>query len=156
MTSAMTTNLDRGVMPIKYENGQVMLIDQRLLPERIEWVDATGLAEMCEAIANMTVRGAPSIGVAALSGSPVNRCDWQISALGLRNFSPISIKHDNDCKTRALRRSTYAGQPMRFSTLSATHFAARAASLKHCTWYQKRRSSLPVKSWKITSRPIKY
>jgi methylthioribose-1-phosphate isomerase len=59
------TNLDRGVMPLKYEGQRVMLLDQRALPERLEWFDATELESMCEAIKAMVVRGAPSIGVAA-------------------------------------------------------------------------------------------
>jgi len=64
----MTIKLDRGVMPIKYQQGKVMLLDQRALPKAVLWVDATGLTEMCDAISNMTVRGAPSIGVAAAFG----------------------------------------------------------------------------------------
>lgn len=66
--STPISKLDRGVMPIKFEDGKVWLLDQRLLPAGVEWVDATGLHEMCGAIANMTVRGAPSIGVAAAFG----------------------------------------------------------------------------------------
>jgi methylthioribose-1-phosphate isomerase len=41
------------------------LIDQRKLPETIEYFDATDIDRMCFAISDMVVRGAPSIGVAA-------------------------------------------------------------------------------------------
>jgi methylthioribose-1-phosphate isomerase len=60
--------LDSRVRPIKLENGRVLLIDQRLLPERVEIFDATALDAMCFAIRDMVVRGAPAIGVAAALG----------------------------------------------------------------------------------------
>jgi methylthioribose-1-phosphate isomerase len=60
--------LDSRVRPIRVENGHVLLIDQRLLPDRLETFDATTLDAMCFAIRDMVVRGAPAIGVAAALG----------------------------------------------------------------------------------------
>ena len=57
-----------GVMPLRFEDGRVLLLDQRLLPESLEYFDATELSDMCFAIKEMVVRGAPSIGVAAAFG----------------------------------------------------------------------------------------
>jgi methylthioribose-1-phosphate isomerase len=66
--SATTKRLDYGVMPLRVENGRVLLLDQRHLPDRVEFFNATGLEDMCFAIREMVVRGAPSIGVAAAFG----------------------------------------------------------------------------------------
>ena len=56
------------IRPIKVEGGRVLLIDQRKLPECLEYFDATHLDDMCFAIKEMIVRGAPAIGVAAALG----------------------------------------------------------------------------------------
>lgn len=56
------------LQPISVQDGRVILIDQRHLPERLEYFDATELSEMVFAIKEMVVRGAPAIGVAAAIG----------------------------------------------------------------------------------------
>ncbi|MGD1061563.1 MAG: S-methyl-5-thioribose-1-phosphate isomerase, partial [Methanomassiliicoccales archaeon] len=50
------------------EGHVVKMIDQRLLPHRLEIVSIRSAGEMAEAIRNMTVRGAPAIGSAAAFG----------------------------------------------------------------------------------------
>ncbi len=45
--------------------GVLRLLDQTLLPERVEWVTCATVAEVWEAIRRLAVRGAPAIGVAA-------------------------------------------------------------------------------------------
>ncbi|MBV8258372.1 MAG: S-methyl-5-thioribose-1-phosphate isomerase, partial [Actinobacteria bacterium] len=46
----------------------VVLLDQRRLPEEVVHVECRTIPELAEAIRNMTVRGAPAIGVAAAYG----------------------------------------------------------------------------------------
>ncbi len=48
--------------------GDLRILDQRLLPERVEHRDLRTLSEVAEAIRTMAVRGAPAIGVAAAIG----------------------------------------------------------------------------------------
>ncbi len=50
------------------KNQQLRLIDQRILPERLEVVACSDYQSVAQAIQNMTVRGAPAIGVAAAYG----------------------------------------------------------------------------------------
>lgn len=50
------------------EESRVKMIDQRLLPEKLVILEMTDFREIAEAISNMTVRGAPSIGAAAAYG----------------------------------------------------------------------------------------
>lgn len=50
------------------ETNTLRLIDQKLLPEEIRYLDLTTPVSVAEAIRDMTVRGAPAIGVAAAFG----------------------------------------------------------------------------------------
>lgn len=50
---------------LRYKNGTLHLLDQRKLPHHEEWITATCLEEVAEAIENMSVRGAPAIAIAA-------------------------------------------------------------------------------------------
>jgi methylthioribose-1-phosphate isomerase len=59
---------DIGLLPIAVTEGKILLVDQRLLPHKLEYFDATSFADMCFAIKEMVVRGAPSIGVCAAYG----------------------------------------------------------------------------------------
>ena len=49
-------------------DGRVEIIDQTLLPHRLQWRSLSTLADACEAIAVMRVRGAPLIGATAAYG----------------------------------------------------------------------------------------
>lgn len=51
-----------------YATNELKMIDQRSLPSKLEIVSFHTYAEVAEAIRNMTVRGAPAIGVAAAYG----------------------------------------------------------------------------------------
>jgi len=48
-----------------WEDGKVRMIDQRLLPGRLEVISLSGHREVAQAIADMAVRGAPAIGASA-------------------------------------------------------------------------------------------
>ena len=68
MSASIVKSLSPGVMPLKVEDGRILLVDQRQLPQEFCYFDATELAQMVFAIRDMVVRGAPSIGVAAAYG----------------------------------------------------------------------------------------
>ncbi|MBX9769742.1 MAG: S-methyl-5-thioribose-1-phosphate isomerase [Candidatus Obscuribacterales bacterium] len=74
MSFEQTTNKGSGaslvpsVMPIRVIDDRIVLLDQRKIPETVEDFDATTLKDMCFAIKDMVVRGAPSIGVAGALG----------------------------------------------------------------------------------------
>lgn len=61
---------DPDVIPptIQWTGGAVRLIDQRRLPEQLEYIDASTVGELCEAIRDLAVRGAPALGVAGAMG----------------------------------------------------------------------------------------
>src|SRR5258707_13640793 len=56
------------VETLRWRGARLELIDQRALPDRLEYVSCTNAAEVAEAIRAMGVRGAPAIGCAAAFG----------------------------------------------------------------------------------------
>ncbi len=61
------------VRPVLYDDArdEVLLLDQRLLPEEERWLRLTTADEVADAIRTLAVRGAPAIGVAAAYGLAV-------------------------------------------------------------------------------------
>jgi methylthioribose-1-phosphate isomerase len=53
---------------IEWRRGRVRLIDQRALPGRLRFVQCATVDQLCEAIATLTVRGAPALGAAGAFG----------------------------------------------------------------------------------------
>jgi methylthioribose-1-phosphate isomerase len=77
------------------EDGQVKAIDQRVLPSRFKVVTIRTHSEMAAAISDMTVRGAPAIGVAAAYGmalAQLRNQDMDKAAKVLRSTRPTA--HD--------------------------------------------------------------
>ena len=56
------------VQPIRWRGDRLELLDQRLLPDRSEYVACRSAEEVAQAIRDMVVRGAPAIGCAAACG----------------------------------------------------------------------------------------
>ena len=56
------------VETLKWTDDGLVIIDQRLLPVKEQYVTLKTAEEVCEAIATLAVRGAPAIGVAAAYG----------------------------------------------------------------------------------------
>jgi len=54
-----------GIQPVKWQNNQLLLLDQRILPEQTVYIDYSKSNEAADAITDMVVRGAPAIGVTA-------------------------------------------------------------------------------------------
>ncbi|WP_346429555.1 S-methyl-5-thioribose-1-phosphate isomerase [Thermodesulfovibrio yellowstonii] len=50
---------------IKWENNAVYILDQRLLPDKVEYLKCTHYEQIARAIENLSIRGAPAIGIAA-------------------------------------------------------------------------------------------
>jgi methylthioribose-1-phosphate isomerase len=57
-----------GVATLRFEQGRLALIDQRLLPQTFEYRYCDSAQSVAEAIQRMVVRGAPAIGCAAAYG----------------------------------------------------------------------------------------
>jgi methylthioribose-1-phosphate isomerase len=53
---------------VRFEEGELFILDQRLLPMRTEYLHIKTALDVWQAIAQLSVRGAPAIGVAAAYG----------------------------------------------------------------------------------------
>jgi len=53
------------VEPIEWKNGWVRFLDQRLLPHSEKWIETNDWQEIFKSIENLSIRGAPLIGIAA-------------------------------------------------------------------------------------------
>ncbi len=56
------------IIPVKWNDGAVEMLDQRLLPNEEKWLTLRSYTEVADAIREMVVRGAPAIGVSAAYG----------------------------------------------------------------------------------------
>jgi len=69
------------IIPVKWEEEGVLMLDQRLLPTEEKWLTLKSYMEVANGIRDMVVRGAPAIGVSAAYGI----------ALGAKNFVGTNI-----------------------------------------------------------------
>lgn len=73
------------IKTISWKNNKVVFIDQRALPAAEKYVTCTSYKQVIAAIKNLTVRGAPAIGVAAGFAAA-------IGALGLGELTPVKFR----------------------------------------------------------------
>ncbi len=78
----MTAERPSVFSPIRWSNGELLLLDQTLLPEREAWRRCRRPGDVAEAIRRLSVRGAPAIGVAAAYGLVLGAEDFP-AAYGL-------------------------------------------------------------------------
>lgn len=79
---------------IEWCHGRVRLIDQRLLPERLEFIEASTVDELCDAIVSLAVRGAPALGVAGAMGmalAATTGVDPDVAAERLKATRPTAV-----------------------------------------------------------------
>jgi methylthioribose-1-phosphate isomerase len=62
------TGLHDTIRAIRWEQGRLYLLDQRLLPHSETWVECQDAQQTADAIRQMVVRGAPAIGITAAYG----------------------------------------------------------------------------------------
>src|SRR5262245_19165046 len=86
------------VETLRWREGRLELIDQRLLPARFEYLSCSSAAEVAVAIRAMAVRGAPAIGCAAAFGVA-------LEARRERQRSPAEFAGAMDAAFRTLAES---------------------------------------------------
>jgi methylthioribose-1-phosphate isomerase len=80
MTAELTVNVPE---TLRWQNEQLYLLDQRRLPQHIEYLAIENLEQAWQAIHTLTVRGAPAIGIAAAYAL----------AQSMRGVSPADFPH---------------------------------------------------------------
>ncbi|MDI9623984.1 MAG: S-methyl-5-thioribose-1-phosphate isomerase [Methanothermobacter sp.] len=79
---------------IKWEKNRLLLIDQRKLPDKLEYFECKSYEDVIFAIKNMVVRGAPAIGVAAafaVALADLANEDLEKAAQEIKNSRPTAI-----------------------------------------------------------------
>ncbi|HTZ41003.1 MAG TPA: S-methyl-5-thioribose-1-phosphate isomerase [Syntrophales bacterium] len=89
------------IRTILWADDAVVLIDQKALPGRVHYLTLTDWRDVVTAIKDLTIRGAPAIGVAAAMGIA-------LGALRLPDTSPIEFQRSFDelCRAFAAARPT--------------------------------------------------
>ncbi len=85
-----TTARTARVKPLEWTGGRLRLLDQRLLPARVEHVELDRWQDVVTAIQSMQVRGAPAIGVAGAYGV----------ALAASTLASSALAHDDHATFR--------------------------------------------------------
>ena len=120
----MTPDLEKVLSPMRWHDGVLELLDQRLLPHEETWVQCRDYRAVARAIKEMVVRGAPAIGCAAAYGvalgarqkEPLDKVVAVLRATGGSNVSVLEY-HDQG---HNLHRTAYE----RFAT-DLEHFLER-------------------------------
>ncbi|MEY2569715.1 MAG: methylthioribose-phosphate isomerase [Acidimicrobiaceae bacterium] len=79
---------------IEWVDDHVRLIDQRQLPDELVLVDVTSVAQLCDLIRTLAVRGAPALGAAGAMGvalASVLGDDVEVAAARLRDTRPTAV-----------------------------------------------------------------
>ena len=82
------------VEPIRWRGDHLELLNQLLLPRKVEYVRCNTSHEVADSIKSMVVRGAPAIGVAAAFGmalAKMRRDDIQFAATELKQSRPTAV-----------------------------------------------------------------
>ena len=82
------------VEPIRWRGDHLELLNQLLLPRKVEYVRCNTSHEVADAIKSMVVRGAPAIGVAAAFGMALAKMrgdDLQFAATELKQSRPTAV-----------------------------------------------------------------
>ncbi len=75
--------MPEALKPIRWKNGVLYLLEQRLLPFKEVWVKCNTVEKTARAIEEMTVRGAPAIGITAAYGVAVGAWLIRTSSPGM-------------------------------------------------------------------------
>jgi methylthioribose-1-phosphate isomerase len=84
--------------PIRWKKGVLCLLEQRRLPFKEIWVRCDTVEKVARAIEDMTVRGAPAIGITAAYGVAV-------AALRSKAKSPVNFKKEMEKAIARLRKT---------------------------------------------------
>ena len=132
------------IEPLRFEDGALLVLDQRLLPGEERWLRCERPAEVADCIRTLAVRGAPAIGIAAAYGLALagEGDDRRTAAELLRSTRPTAVNlgwaidqvldaPDPLARARELHDAQDAAD-RRLAELGAAHFAPGDRALTHC------------------------
>jgi len=138
----VTTARERGtVEPLRFEDGALLVLDQRALPAEERWIRCKTAEQVADCIRTLAVRGAPAIGLAAAYGLALAD-DRDEAAELLRSTRPTAVNlawaieqcrdaSDPLAAARRLHREQHQAD-RRLAELGAALFAGGTRALTHC------------------------
>jgi methylthioribose-1-phosphate isomerase len=135
------TGRKASVEPIRFEDGALLVLDQRALPAEERWIRCDSAEQVADCIRTMAVRGAPAIGLAAAYGLALAD-DRAAAAALLRSTRPTAVNLAwaiEQCRdapdaleaARRLHREQHDAD-RRLAALGAELFSDGARALTHC------------------------
>lgn len=94
MTASAPASASNAVQPIIWANDRLRLLDQRVLPHEVSYLDCRSAAGVAHGIHAMAVRGAPAIGIAAAYGLVLDAqqgSDYAAAELVLAKSRPTAV-----------------------------------------------------------------
>ncbi len=88
---------------VTWDDQEVVLLDQTLLPEQIAWRRCGDINSLCLAICELAVRGAPAIGVAAGFGLALS---WRLAMTRVNDTASMLARFQADRQQLAATRPT--------------------------------------------------
>jgi methylthioribose-1-phosphate isomerase len=128
-------------VPLRFEDGALLVLDQRRLPAEEAWLTCESPEQVAEAIRSLAVRGAPAIGLAAAYGMAL-ASDPRSAAETLRTARPTAVNlawaverclqaDDALAEARRLHREQEAADRA-LAALGAEYFERGDRALTHC------------------------
>lgn len=91
MTAEQSGGAEPGFSPIRWSAGELLLLDQTLLPEQETWLHCRRPEDVAGAIRRLSVRGAPAIGVAAAYGLVLGADEFDAAYELLLSTRPTAV-----------------------------------------------------------------
>jgi methylthioribose-1-phosphate isomerase len=132
------------VEPLRFEDGALLILDQRALPGAERWIRCERPADVADCIRTLAVRGAPAIGIAAAYGMALADGGDDLAAAGglLRSARPTAVNlawavdqvlASGDPLTCARRlHEEQDAADRRLAALGAERFEPGDRALTHC------------------------
>jgi methylthioribose-1-phosphate isomerase len=128
------------VEPLRFEDGALLILDQRALPREERWIRCERPEQVAECIRTLAVRGAPAIGIAAAYGMAL--VGGEAAGELLRSARPTAVNlawavdqvlasGDPLACARRLHREQEAAD-RRLAALGAERFQPGDRALTHC------------------------
>ncbi|HEX5897489.1 MAG TPA: S-methyl-5-thioribose-1-phosphate isomerase, partial [Thermoleophilaceae bacterium] len=139
----MSTGSRQGtaIEPLRFEDGALLILDQRALPEEERWIRCDTVEQVADCIRTLAVRGAPAIGLAAAYGMALADGREDAAEL-LRSTRPTAVNLAwalEQCRdapdalevARGLHRQQHEAD-RRLAGLGAELFESGTRALTHC------------------------
>ena len=130
------------VQPLRFEDGALLLLDQRALPDEERWIRCETVEQVADCIRTLAVRGAPAIGLAAAYGMVLADGREDEAAELLRSTRPTAVNLAwalDQCRgsgdVLAVARRLHRDQDeadRRLAGLGAELFESGTRALTHC------------------------